>query len=157
MLAVMRFDDEANKPIAVLVNFAAHPVMIEALVLKFSADYPGAMKGKVERELGTNCVFMQGAAGDMSPNPPPRSASNEKEANYVAFGEMLADQVLELARAIETKKPEKPSVKGKVDHIRFGSRVDFNNPLLMAGYSRAFFPELVANFVEESAMGSCRS
>jgi neutral ceramidase len=28
MLAVMRFDDEAGKPIAVLVNFAAHPTMI---------------------------------------------------------------------------------------------------------------------------------
>ncbi len=40
MLAVMRFDDEQGKPIAVLVNFAAHPTMINAMVLKFSADYP---------------------------------------------------------------------------------------------------------------------
>ena len=40
MLAVMRFDDEAGKPIAMLVNFAAHPTMINAIVLKFSADYP---------------------------------------------------------------------------------------------------------------------
>jgi neutral ceramidase len=155
MLAVMRFDDEAGKPIAVLVNFAAHPTMINAIVLKFSADYPGAMKAKVERELGTHCVFMQGASGDLSANPPPstQAESAEKKPNYVEFGEALADQVLEVARSIETKKPEKPSLKGKVDHFRFGSRVDFSNPLIITGYGSAFFPEIVANFVEESRDG----
>jgi len=155
MLAVMRFDDEAGKPIAVLVNFAAHPTMINAMVLKFSADYPGAMKKKVEGELGTHCVFMQGASGDLSANPPPepQSDSAEKIPNYVHMGNALADQVLEVARAIETKKPAKPGITGKVDHIRFSSRVDFSNPLIIAGYGSAFFPELVANFVVESKDG----
>jgi hypothetical protein len=36
MLAVVRFDDEAGKPIAILVNFAAHPVMTDTMTLKFS-------------------------------------------------------------------------------------------------------------------------
>ena len=155
MLAVMRFDDEEGKPISVLVNFAAHPTMINAIILKFSADYPGAMKKKVEGELGTHCVFMQGAAGDMSANPPPepKTDSEEKTPNYVHFGNALADQVLELARGIETKKPENPGIRGKVDHFRFASRVDFSNPLIIAGYGSAFFPELVANFVEESRDG----
>ena len=153
MLAVMRFDDEQGKPISVLVNFAAHPTMIEAIVLKFSADYPGAMKKKVESELGTHCVFMQGAAGDMSANPPAEIGAGEKIPNYVFFGQALADQVLELARSIETKKPEQPGIRGKVDHFRFASRVDFSNPLIIAGYGSAFFPEIVANFVEESRDG----
>ncbi|HEY4311707.1 MAG TPA: neutral/alkaline non-lysosomal ceramidase N-terminal domain-containing protein [Pirellulales bacterium] len=155
MLAVMRFDDEQGKPISVLVNFAAHPTMINAIVLKFSADYPGAMKKKVEETLGTHCVFMQGASGDMSANPPPepQTDSAEKVANYVHMGNALADQVLEVARAIETKKPEHPGIVGKVDHITFPSRVDFSNPLIIAGYGSAFFPELVANFVEESKNG----
>ena len=61
MLAVLRFDDQAGKPIAVLVNFAAHPVMTDEKVLKYSADYPGFLKNKVEAELSTKCVFMQGA------------------------------------------------------------------------------------------------
>ena len=68
MLAVLRFDDLAGKPIAVLVNFAAHPVMTDEKILKYSADYPGFLKNKVEAELSTKCVFMQGASGDMSPN-----------------------------------------------------------------------------------------
>jgi neutral ceramidase len=34
-LAVMRFDDAAGKPLAILVNFAAHPTMLPAGMLKF--------------------------------------------------------------------------------------------------------------------------
>ena len=64
----MRFDDLEGKPIAILVNFAAHPVMTDEKILKYSADYPGFLKNKVEAELATKCVFMQGASGDMSPN-----------------------------------------------------------------------------------------
>ena len=48
MLAVIRFDDAAGKPIAVIANFAAHPVTMDTMVLKFSADYPGAMQNRVE-------------------------------------------------------------------------------------------------------------
>ena len=73
MLAVLRFDDIDHQPIAVLVNFAAHPVMTEEKLLKYSADYPGFLKNKVEAKLRTKCVFMQGASGDMSPNPEPGS------------------------------------------------------------------------------------
>src|ERR1041384_1128407 len=43
-LSVMRFDDASGKPLAIVVNFAAHPTMIPAETLKFSADYVGAMK-----------------------------------------------------------------------------------------------------------------
>ncbi len=143
MLAVIRFDDASGKPIAVLVNFAAHPTMISAAVLKFSADYPGAMKKKVEETLSTHCVFMQGASGDMSANPPQGVHGHEQ------FGQALADQVIELARNIETSVPPKPSIQGRVNHFAFSSRVDFNNPLIMAGYGRAFFPELVRNFADE--------
>jgi hypothetical protein len=54
MLAVIRFDDMDQKPVAVLVNFAAHPVMTDEKLLKYSADYPGFLKKKVESELATS-------------------------------------------------------------------------------------------------------
>jgi hypothetical protein len=38
-LTVMRLDDTNGKPVAVIVNFTAHPTMIPAEILKFSADY----------------------------------------------------------------------------------------------------------------------
>ena len=65
-LSVVRFDDTFGKPIAIMVNFSAHPTTLNAADLRFSADYPGAMMNAVEVELATNCFFMQGSAGDMS-------------------------------------------------------------------------------------------
>ncbi len=143
MLAVLRFDDMQGKPIAVLVNFAAHPVMTEEAILKYSADYPGFLQRKVEAGLNTKCVFMQGAAGDLSPNP------TKNFRNVKAFGEELAGHVIELAKSIETKQPKKPSVKGKVNRFLFNSRIDFSSPLVVYMFQKAFFPELIQCFVDE--------
>ncbi len=140
MLAVVRFDDVAGKPIAVLVNFAAHPVLTDTKALKYSADYPGFLKNKVEAELATKCVFMQGAGGDMSANV------GEGPKGPKGFGETLADHVIALARSAKTERPERPSVKGLVDTFHFKTRVDLRNPLVAGAYERAFFPELSRNY-----------
>jgi neutral ceramidase len=145
MLAVIRFDALDGKPIAVLVNFAAHPVTLPGDLLKFSPDYPGHLQARVEEELGTNCVFMQGASGDLSPD--------RGDLDTKGFGRALGDDAISLAKSIETEVPEKPSIKAKVDTFEFGSRVDFNNRLLVSTFQRAFFPELVNNFVREYGGG----
>jgi hypothetical protein len=145
MLAVIRLDDAAGKPIAVIVNFAAHPVTMDTLVLKFSADYPGALQNRVEESLQTNCVFMQGASGDMS--------TNRGGLNGTQYGHALGDHVVELAQSVETKAPANPSIQAKVNRFKFTSRVDFNNLILMAMFERAFFPELVRNYAQEFAGG----
>ncbi|MBX9792014.1 MAG: neutral/alkaline non-lysosomal ceramidase N-terminal domain-containing protein [Pirellulales bacterium] len=147
VLGVLRFDDLDGKLLGLIVNFAAHPVMIDSKVLSFSADYPGHMKRKVESALGGQCVFMQGAAGDLSPNPPAGVNGPEQ------FGQALGDVVIDVARSIETAVPQKPSIKGRVDHFLFGSRIDFRNKLLMMVYARAFFPELAQAFADEWAGG----
>ena len=84
---------------------------------------------------------MQGASGDMSPN------RGSLDTN--AYGELLGDHVVELAKSIDTKAPQKPSIKAKTNRYQFPSRVDFNNPIVSTTYGRAFFPELVNNFVAE--------
>jgi hypothetical protein len=142
MLAVIRLDDLAGKPIAVLVNFAAHPVMTEAKILKYSADYPGFLKNKVEGALGTRCVFMQGAAGDMSPNPNPGPWEPK------SFGETVADHVITLARSVKTETPAHPSVKGTVDSFRFKTRVDLHDPKVTGAFARAYFPEITMNYAK---------
>jgi hypothetical protein len=142
MLAVVRCDDESGKPIAILVNFAAHPVMTEEKLLKFSADYPGFLKKKVEAELSTQCVFMQGAAGDMSPNPNPGPWEPK------SFGETVADHVIALARSVSTETPAHPSVKGTVDTFHFKTRVDLKDPNVAGIFERAYFPEITRNYVK---------
>jgi neutral ceramidase len=147
MLAVIRFDDEAAKPIAILVNFAAHPVMTDTKILKYSADYPGHLKKKVETELSTKCVFMQGAAGDMSTN------AGSGPAGPQGYGETLADHVIALTRSTKTEVPEQPSIKGRVDSFHFKTRVDLNDPKVTSAYERAFFPEISHNYAKLFAKG----
>src|SRR5262249_7466014 len=64
----LRVEDADGKPIAHAVNFAAHPTTLPASERKFSADWPGVMAGLLERETGAPCLFLQGAAGDLSPD-----------------------------------------------------------------------------------------
>jgi neutral ceramidase len=142
MLAVLRFDDLEGKPIAVLVNFAAHPVMTDGKILKYSADYPGFLKNKVEAELGARCVFMQGASGDMSTN------AGSGPGGPKGFGETLADHVIALARSAKTEAPAHPSVKGMVDTFHFKTRVDLKDPKVTGLFERGFFPEISRNYAK---------
>ena len=107
--------------------------MTEERLLKYSADYPGFLKKKVEAELATKCVFMQGAAGDMSPNPNPGPWEPK------SFGETVADHVIALARVVKTETPAHPSVKGMVDTFHFKTRVDLKDPRSSPCSSGPFF------------------
>ncbi len=145
-LAVMRFDDLEGKPLAVVVNFTGHPTTIPAETLKFSADYVGALKATVEKEMGATTIFMQGAAGDQSVN----QGTNR---GYQAFGRALGQEVLKLASGIKTEMVLKPALVVREDRFKFAARTDLRNPLVRAAYSLAFFPELIPNFADEYADG----
>jgi hypothetical protein len=95
--------------------------------------------------MTTNCIFTQGASGDMS--------TNRGGLNGTQYGEALGDHVVELARSVETQTPATPSIQGRVNRFQFTSRVDFKNTILMAMFERAFFPELVRNYAQEFAEG----
>ncbi len=142
-LAVVRFDDLEGKPIALIVNFAAHPTMLSAADLRFSAEYPGQMAIEVERSLGAPCVFMQGAAGDLSPR------TTDATRGIEAFGKALAAEVIAIAKGIHSTVPDKPSIQGVDETFTFEPRLDFRNPLLRTVFGQAFFPELAAAYVNQ--------
>ncbi len=90
-LTVIRFDRaEGGAPIGILIHYTAHPVLTPGEVLKFSADYPGYLQAHVEKELKAPCLFIQGAAGDQSANPP------EGKREPRSYGELLGAQAVEL-------------------------------------------------------------
>jgi hypothetical protein len=139
-LIVVRFEDTAAKPLAHLVNFAAHPTLTAAKVREFSADFPGALAQSVETELGGVCLFLQGAAGDLSANP-------SVPGDAAAFGRELARRVIEMSRKTPCATEAVASVKVREHDFTFGKRFDLSNPFVRLAYSRAFFPDLV-NFYE---------
>jgi hypothetical protein len=143
----VRIDALANDAaIATLVNFAAHPTSIPSEKRQFSADYIGALRSVIEQRRGGTAVFMQGAAGDLSTNRGPFG-------DHVAYGQALGNEAVRLADALVPQAVPKPSLEVREERFTFESRTNFKNPLVTTMYSVAFFPELVANFVDEYAHG----
>lgn len=95
-VAVLAFvgagEGPARRPIATLLNFAAHPTLLSSKNLAFSADFPGVACRLLEaRQAGTVALFTNGAAGDLRP-PHLRGLHNEALAE--AIGEGLADSAV---------------------------------------------------------------
>jgi hypothetical protein len=148
-LLVLKVEGEDGKPIALAVNFAAHATLADAHVLKFSADYPGVLAAAVEKETGAPCLFLQGAAGDLSADTSATGPGPEK------FGRALAREALALAATLRQADLEKPTLAVREEDFTFASRVDLSNPLVSASLGRAFFPELIA-FYEREYRGGVR-
>ena len=147
-LTVIRFDRPDGKPLAVLVHFAAHPVMTPGAVLKFSADYPGALRSTVEQRLNVPCLFIEGAAGNLSPNP-----TQPADRTPEAFGRSLGLQALEVAESIAEAPTVRPSLGVASDRFDFPTRLNLKSAVNTLLYGRAFFPELVRTLLEEYGEG----
>lgn len=149
-LTVLRVDRADGSPLAILVNFAAHPTMLDAADLRFSAEYPGHMMRHVEAELGAPCVFLQGAAGDMS------CRTTEDTRTIETFGRALGEHAAALAKSITTGVPETPELRSVTREFSFTPRVNISDPGIWEMYKLAFFPELFEAVRVEFTEGTIR-
>ena len=149
-LAVVRFDNMDGEPIAIMVNFAAHPTMHPVDDLRISAEWPGAMMTAVETETGIDCFFMQGAAGDLTVRRPPGVDGID------GFGQALAEKVIAMAETIETHAPEEPSIQAVMKRYELDSRVPLQDENVINMYRQAFFPEFVNASLTEFEDGKIR-
>jgi hypothetical protein len=145
-LTVLRIEDMQGKPIAHAVNFAAHATMLPSTLLKFSADWPGAMAGVVEKETGAPCLFLQGAAGDMSTNP-------GEHGGPEAFGAAVAKAALGIAKQVKCQGPALGDLKVEREDFVFRNRVDLGNPLVKRAFVSAFFKDIVDFYEDEYRQG----
>jgi Neutral/alkaline non-lysosomal ceramidase, N-terminal len=70
-VGLIRVDSVATgKPMAVLINFAAHPTVLGADNMTFSADFVGYARNALERMTGGDAmaIFANGAQGTISPH-----------------------------------------------------------------------------------------
>ena len=56
-----------REPLAVVVNYACHPVSLGGGMRLISADFPGVAREVVQRLVGGTALFLQGACGDINP------------------------------------------------------------------------------------------
>lgn len=81
-LTVTRVDFTDGKPLAVLVNWTAHPTFMDDEDMLFSGDWPGHLQRTLEALIGQGVVamFYNGAEGDQSPTPPAEAGSRWERA-----------------------------------------------------------------------------
>jgi neutral/alkaline ceramidase-like enzyme len=95
-VGVIRVDSIATgKPMAVLMNFAAHPTVLGADNMTFSADFVGYARNAVERLIGGDvmAIFANGAQGTIAPRAFVGEDAWQRAENV---GTILAAEVLKV-------------------------------------------------------------
>ncbi len=123
-VAVLRIDRMNGQPLAILVNYACHPVTFGSDNLRYSADFPGVMCKVVERAFGRKplCFFMQGAAGDINVYDAGTPIKQDAVARRDWAGERLGHAAARIAQKIQTEADPNPSVDFAEDPLRLRLR-----------------------------------
>jgi len=123
-VGVIRFDRMDGKPLAILVNYACHPVVLGPENLDYSADYPSEMRRYVEQNLGGMAFFLQGAPGDINPYFDKTPLIEDAVGVMKQTGAQLGAEAVRVARAIQTRAPENPRIQTKTVTVPAANRWD---------------------------------
>ncbi len=135
-VAVVAFDTPAGEPIATLVNLAIHPVVLGPENLEYSADYPGAMMAVVERGVGGQAMFLQGAAGDINPFWDKTSLADGAYEQMRSMGETIGAEVVRVRK--ELLFADVDSIALGVERVQISPRWDIDDPAIRAGVRRDY-------------------
>lgn len=112
-VSAVRVTATDGKPLAWLVNFAAHPTVFGAN-WEFTADYPGYVARELEKD-GAVALFANGAAGNLNigkQNDPSREARAERAGKAIAAkasetmdGKSSGEKVLLCSRLVDAELP----------------------------------------------------
>lgn len=135
-VGVIKIEDEQGQPRAILMNYAMHADIV-CFNYAVSADYPGVSSRKVEEAFNNkvNCLFIQGAGGNIESLQisSRRSGPNDSfQTDYLPMertGELLANQVVKLARSLKSAE-DTGSLLLMKDSLsftgRFNKQLDFD-------------------------------
>jgi hypothetical protein len=131
IVQVLRIDNDEGKPLAIVVIYACHGVVLDSInSTKYSADWPGAMCRFVEKTMPGHplCLFIQGGAGDINS----RFLGQYRSARPGGYGVLvhqmqllgqeIGREVVRVANQIRTEIPESPTLLVRDDHMTFRMR-----------------------------------
>lgn len=114
-VGLLRLDREDGRPLAVLYNFACHPIM-NPPSKGTSADFPAYASALLENALGNGAMafFVQGCGGDINPV---RYKEVQRAPDAEPLGNLLGANVLDGLRNVATASGGKLTVKHQVVSI----------------------------------------
>ncbi len=125
-VGVLRIDRGDGSPIAILVNYACHPVIFGSENRRYSADFVGPMVSTVEAAFPRKplCLFLQGGAGDINPyfahTPMDQDALERRDWT----GRTLGAEAARVAEGIAPEASTPASLDFADDVMAFGWRWD---------------------------------
>jgi len=101
-LIVTRVDKKNGKPLAVLVNWTAHPTFLGGQDMQTSAEWPGYLQSSLQDLIGqgVTAMYFNGSEGDQS------TVLNSPQKGYekiAIYGKIIADKAFCLYKVIKTK------------------------------------------------------
>lgn len=124
-VGVIRVDDETGKPRVVLVNYACHAVVLGPDNRQISADYPGYLRQRIERELpGALCLFVQGGAGDINPYLDKQPVAENGFGEAEKTGNALAEEALKVVAKLKPAANSSAKLQAVAEIKEFRDRWD---------------------------------
>jgi neutral/alkaline ceramidase-like enzyme len=143
-VGVIRVDDDAGKPRALIVNYACHAVILGPDNRLISADYPGYVARRIEHELtGALCLFTQGGAGDINPYLDKQPVAENGFGEAEKMGNALADAALAVARKLKPQANHNARLLAAAEVLSFKDRWDTNRSV-RAGLTTLLINEQIA-------------
>jgi hypothetical protein len=128
MVGVIRFEKLDGIPLATIVNFTCHPVVLGPENVLISADYPGVMTKTVEGELGGMCMFAQGACGDINPFMDKTAPADGAYEEMEKMGKAVASEVIRVSKLIEVHDTADVDLISRTETMPIAPRWDLNDP-----------------------------
>jgi neutral ceramidase len=125
-VSVLRIDKTNGQPLAIVVNYACHPVIFGSDNLQYSADFPGAMARTVEQAFGDKPLtfFLQGAPGDINPYFAVTPLEQDAIAMRDQAGLTLGREAARIAEEIHTRPDPNGNLQCAEDLVSVGLRWD---------------------------------
>ncbi len=95
-IGVLGLNTKDGKRAITLVHYACHPVIFGGKNLKYSAEYPDALRDYVEKQLGGDCMFLQGACGEINPYIANHDNDEQGYQDLREQGEIVAKEVVRI-------------------------------------------------------------
>jgi neutral ceramidase len=126
LFEVLRIDQMDGQPLAILVNYAAHPVTFGSDALRYSADFPGVMCKVVEQAFGGKplAFFAQGADGDINVFDAGTPINLDVVGRRDWAGETLGKAAVSTAQQIRTEADSDPVIDFADDPLALKLRWD---------------------------------
>lgn len=137
---VIRLDRADGSPLAVLFNYACHPVVMGGDNYEYSADYVGTACALVEDQLKTKCLFLQGACGNINPYMDKTPLNQGGVEAMRAMGKELGALLANTARQTQTAATDRPSLHFQERIVPLRTRWDLEDPEVAKVLGAAYGP-----------------